>query len=73
VQKLVVTKEDYEAKRPLTCDRGGKVSCIVPLFSEESCNQVTSNRDEYYVRFEVFSAVTMKNGVFCDVTPCVSC
>jgi hypothetical protein len=25
------------------------------------------------VRFEVFMAVTMKNGVFCDVTPCGSC
>jgi hypothetical protein len=25
-----------------------------------------------YVRFEVFTAVTMKNGVFCDVTPCGS-
>jgi hypothetical protein len=25
------------------------------------------------VRFEVFTAVTMKNGVFCDVTPCGSC
>jgi hypothetical protein len=26
-----------------------------------------------YVRFEVFTAVTMKNGVFLDVTPCSSC
>jgi hypothetical protein len=26
-----------------------------------------------YVRFEVSTAVTMKNGVFCDVTPCGSC
>jgi hypothetical protein len=26
-----------------------------------------------YVRFEVFMAVTMKNGVFWDVTPCGSC
>jgi hypothetical protein len=25
------------------------------------------------VRFEVFTAVTMKNGVFVDVTPCGSC
>jgi hypothetical protein len=29
--------------------------------------------DIYYVRFEVFTAVTMKNGVFWDVTPCDSC
>jgi hypothetical protein len=26
-----------------------------------------------YVRFEVSTAVTMKNGVFWDVTPCGSC
>jgi hypothetical protein len=26
-----------------------------------------------YIRFEVFMAVTMKNGVFGDVTPCGSC
>jgi hypothetical protein len=26
-----------------------------------------------YVRFEVFTAVTMNNAVFCDVTPCGSC
>jgi hypothetical protein len=25
------------------------------------------------VRFEVFTAVTMKNGVFWDATPCGSC
>jgi hypothetical protein len=26
-----------------------------------------------HLRFEVFTAVTMKNGVFWDVTPCGSC
>jgi hypothetical protein len=26
-----------------------------------------------FVRFEVFTAVTKKNGVFWDVTPCGSC
>jgi hypothetical protein len=29
--------------------------------------------DKYFVRFEVFTAVTMKNGVFWVVTPCGSC
>jgi hypothetical protein len=29
--------------------------------------------DVRYERFEVFTAVTMKNGVFWDVTPCSSC
>jgi hypothetical protein len=27
----------------------------------------------YYVRFEFFTAVTLKNGVFWDVTPCGCC
>jgi hypothetical protein len=27
----------------------------------------------FIVRFEVFTAVTMNNGVFLDVTPCGSC
>jgi hypothetical protein len=31
-----------------------------------------SNKDDF-VRLEVFTAVTMKNGVFCYVTPCGSC
>jgi hypothetical protein len=26
-----------------------------------------------YVRFEAFTAVTMKNAIFWDVTPCGSC
>jgi hypothetical protein len=26
-----------------------------------------------YVRFDIFTAVTMKNAVFWDVTPCGSC
>jgi hypothetical protein len=34
---------------------------------------VLYNKLEEFVRFEVFTAVTMKNGVFWDVTPCGSC
>jgi hypothetical protein len=34
-----------------------------------SDNRVIKN---LFVRFEVFTAVTMKNGVFWDVTPCGS-
>jgi hypothetical protein len=29
--------------------------------------------EENHVRFEVFTAMTMKNAVFCDVTPCGPC
>jgi hypothetical protein len=34
---------------------------------------VSSHWSLSLVRFEVFTAVTMKNGVFWDVTPCGSC
>jgi hypothetical protein len=34
---------------------------------------VTANVVLSFVRFEVFTAVTMMNGVFWDVTPCGSC
>jgi hypothetical protein len=34
-------------------------------FSQETCSK--------HVRVDVFTAVTMKNGVFWDVTPCGSC
>jgi hypothetical protein len=31
------------------------------------------NQIKNYVKFEVFTAMTMGNGVFCDVTPCGPC
>jgi hypothetical protein len=36
------------------------------------CEIITEQKKKS-VRFEVFTAVTMKNGVFWDVTPCGSC
>jgi hypothetical protein len=49
-----------------------------PLSFFLSSNQITpsapcSQMVSVYVRFEVFTAVTMKNGVVWDVTPCGSC
>jgi hypothetical protein len=35
--------------------------------------QLSQNNELHYVRFEVFSAVTMKNVIFLDVTSCGSC
>jgi hypothetical protein len=41
------------------------------------CDYVRAGKDseevEVCVGFEVFTTVTMKNGVFWDVTPCDSC
>jgi hypothetical protein len=42
---------------------------VTPLATEEVLRSDHGNR---YVRFEFFMAVTMKNGVFWDVTPCGS-
>jgi hypothetical protein len=39
-----------------------------------STGATTAGKDiQYYVRFEDFTAVAMKNRVFWDVTPCGSC
>jgi predicted transcriptional regulator len=54
------------------------------IFFVEFCRPSTLQCSQYhisthvsnimvFVRFEVFTAVTMKNGVFWDVTPCGSC
>jgi hypothetical protein len=61
----------------------GKLTVIPPVLpSIEVTNHVNTEVEStvelwwkhvQYVRFEVFTAVTMKNGVFWDVTPCGSC
>jgi hypothetical protein len=43
----------------------------VPCLSETSVDFQRTIKN--YVRFEVFAAVAMKNGVFWNVTPCGSC
>jgi hypothetical protein len=45
------------------------------LFRSQIVSNVSAvqRQGTYCVRFEVFKAVTMKNGVFLDVTPSVSC
>jgi hypothetical protein len=56
-------------------------SCLVAFFSPSTHFRIVSRVDHghfhqilsYYVRFEVFTAVTMKNAFFWDVAPCRSC
>jgi hypothetical protein len=53
-----------------------EMSCINYLHMIKTSTGPTYDRENLYknvVRFEVFTAVTMKNGVFWDVTPCSSC
>jgi hypothetical protein len=47
----------------------GTFSYLTQKFVHENCEKVLL----YSVRFEVFTALTMKNGVFWVVTPCGSC
>jgi hypothetical protein len=49
------------------------VQCIfVPMMHQADVLNVQEDPNGS-VRFEVFTAVTMKNGVFWDITPCGSC
>jgi hypothetical protein len=41
--------------------------------TEEYPNILCNAKVHYHVRYEVFTAVTMKNAVFWDVAPCRSC
>jgi hypothetical protein len=57
------------------CDYMHACLCVytVHLKSIEKIFVTFINMLSHYVRFEVFTAVTMKNDVFWDVTPCGSC
>jgi hypothetical protein len=58
------TKDGYE---PWPSSGG-----IAPVFRNISWHECNLNEGKF-VRFEVFTAVTMKNGVFWVATPCDSC
>jgi hypothetical protein len=69
-------RNDREA-RDRSMHRGGPLIQRIRRFSavtqcQQNINKPTSN-NTLNVRFEVFTAVTMKNAVFCDVTPCGFC
>jgi hypothetical protein len=44
-----------------------------PIYQSAQCHILELNHHRLLVRFEVFTAVAMINGVFWDVTPCGSC
>jgi hypothetical protein len=55
---------------------GHRVCFVLPFLQAPSVQIFlvpSSQTPSVYVRFEVFTAVTMKNGVFWVVTPCGSC
>jgi hypothetical protein len=58
-QFILLTDHTHGNNRCMSVNRPRVVICL--------------NQSLQSVRFEVFTAVTMKNGVFWDVTPCGSC
>jgi hypothetical protein len=54
----------------LTITEGTKIR---PRKKRLRIEEVEVRSEEGHVRFEVFTAVTMRNGVRWDVTPCSSC
>jgi hypothetical protein len=54
-----------------SCDRPTLSGFPLVFFDTRAHAQLVTKF--HFVRFEVFTAVTMKNGVFGDVTPCGSC
>jgi hypothetical protein len=64
----VVVPEDFNNNvAPPECQHSYDIRCYRRL------SGWWAKRNTISVRFEVFTAVTMKNGVFWDVTPCGSC
>jgi hypothetical protein len=57
---------------PLTCWYNSTRMCI-PISKKADIFKPPLHKKQYSVRFEVFTAVTMKNVVFWDVTPCRAC
>jgi hypothetical protein len=70
---LEVTRQEREADQSPNSVEVMKTwiySSIPPYVSMAKC--LVKHR-ENFVRFEVFTAMTIKNGVFWDVMPCGSC
>jgi hypothetical protein len=49
------------------------ILALTDILRDDHHNILVLDLDLYHVRFEVFAAVTMKNGILWDVTPYDSC
>jgi hypothetical protein len=58
---------------PVRCELGFYILQDEILHSHRRGNHKSYIFSRDYVRFEVFTAVTTKNTVFCDAAPCGSC
>jgi hypothetical protein len=65
---------DSECCTPVVCNLFcSRIPQTQFLFNVVLSKLLVYNSSYVHVRFEVFTAVTLKNGVFWDVTPCGSC
>jgi hypothetical protein len=71
VEQIVVWRK--ECVEQVVAWRKECVEQVVACFCKWLDYKVRFQASVKGVRFEVFTAVTMKNSVFCDVTPCGSC
>jgi hypothetical protein len=59
------------------CKNDEKTSTFKMIYSQNHIHytpmRISKDKFSYIVRFVVFTVVTMKNGVFWDVTACGSC
>jgi hypothetical protein len=56
-----------------TCGTNGREEESVLVIGRKARGKETPRKTKAYIRFEVITAVTMKNGVFWVVTSCGSC
>jgi cytidine deaminase len=56
-----------------SCKNQLLVTVMKEALSSSEASVLTRADYKSYIRFEVFTAMTMKNGVFWDVTPCGTC
>jgi hypothetical protein len=70
--KLLIFRQNENSGNHMCADRINY--CSEPMRDKFTTISVRACRlRSFHVRFEVFTAVTMKNGVFWDVTPCGPC
>jgi hypothetical protein len=70
---LVLVRTDVWNERCAFINRVTRIGKLGTTLAVTSNRRSLRTNTTWHVRFEVFTAVTMKNYVFWDVTPCGSC
>jgi hypothetical protein len=74
IHRVALVRIDVSEECIISLTRIGDLGATLAVASNRSTpHGVTSQMTVFFIRFEIFTAVTMKKGVFWDVTPCGSC